>query len=109
MARIEPFAQWINESEEADYSGLSMEELKQLRETGLLHGDGFDMYTLAVNKFMDDPEVNTAINTLRKKFDLYTDVIFPYEDYSDTWEQLQEQISEERVGEIGWFEYLMMA
>lgn len=104
MSKIEPFAQWINESE---YTDLSMEELKQLRETGLLGGDGFDMYQLAVEKFMDDPEVNNAINTLRKKFDLYTEVIFPYDEYADTWEQIQQEADDQGIGSLGWFEYMM--
>jgi hypothetical protein len=105
MSRIEPFAQWINEN--TDYSDLSLEELKQLRENGLLDGDGFEMYQLAVEKFLTDQEVSAAIDTIRKKFDLYAEAIFPYDEYSDTWEQIQNEANENGPGELGWFEYLM--
>lgn len=105
MSRIEPFAQWINES--ADYSDLSLEELKQLRENGLLEGDGFEMYQLAVEKFLTDQEVSAAIDTLRKKFDLYTEAIFPYDDFPEEWEQIQQEANDNGPGELGWFEYLM--
>ena len=105
MSRIEPFAQWINES--ADYSDLSLEELKQLRENGLLDGDGFEMYQLAVEKFLTDQEVSAAIDTLRKKFDLYTEAIFPRDEFADTWEQILDEAEEQGIGSLGWFEYLM--
>jgi hypothetical protein len=105
MARIEPFAEWLTESE--DFSNLSLEELTKLRESGLLDGDGFEMYQLAVEKFLTDQEVSAAIDTLRKKFDLYTEAIFPYDDFSEEWEQIQNEADDNGPGELGWFEYLM--
>ena len=104
MARIEPFAQWLNES--TDYNNLSLEELTKLRESGLLD-DGFEMYELAVDKFVSDPEVVAATETLRKKFYLYTEALFPEEEFSDTWNQIREEANDNGAGELGWFEYLM--
>ena len=103
MSKIEPFAEWLNENEDH-----SLEDLKQMRELGMLDGDGFDMYRTVVDKFMSDPEVNAAIDTLRKKFDLYTEALFPYDEYSDTWDEIRQQADDNAVGELGWFEYLMM-
>jgi hypothetical protein len=106
MARIEPFAEWLTESE--DFSNLSLEELTKLRESGLLDdADGFEMYQLAVDKFGSDPDVIAATETLRKKFDLYTEAIFPYDDFSEEWEQIQNEADDNGPGELGWFEYLM--
>ena len=104
MSKIEPFSEWINESE---YTDLSLEEIQQLREAGMLDGDGFEMYQLAVEKFMDDPEVRSAIDTLRKKFDIYAEAIFPNDEYSQEWNQILEEAQDQGIGELGWFEFLM--
>lgn len=106
MARIEPFAQWINEEEE-DYSSLSMEELGRLRELGLLQGDEYDMYKLAVDKFLSDPQVEKAVSTLRAKFAEYSEALFPYEDYESAWDSIRNEAEEQGIGSLGWFEYLM--
>ena len=105
MARIEPFAQWINEEE--DYSSLSMEELGRLRELGLLQGDDYDMYKLAVDKFLEDPQVEKAVATLRAKFSEYSEALFPYEEYESAWDSIRNEAEEQGIGSLGWFEYLM--
>lgn len=104
MSKIEPFAEWINENEDQ-----SLEDLKRMRELGTLGEDGHDLYRLCYEKFDEDPAVVAAKDTLRKKFDEYTEALFPYNEYSDTWEEVQNEIGEERVGDVGWFEYLMVS
>lgn len=105
MARIEPFAQWLNEEE--DYSSLSMEELGKLRELGLLQGDDYDMYRLAVDKFLADPQVEKAVSTLRAKFEEYSGLLFPYEEYESAWDSIRQEAEEQGISSLGWFEYLM--
>lgn len=109
MSRIEPFAEWIHESDNSDLKGASLAELKRLREAGLLHGDGDAMYQLAIDKFMEDPEVNAAIDTLKSKFAEITGAIFPYDEYEREWENIQQQVGDDGIAEVGWFEYLMFA
>jgi len=102
MSKIEPFSEWINEKEE-----YSLADLKQMRELGLLTGDSFDLYRLSVDKFLSDPEVDAAIKTLQSKFDMYTELIFPYEENTEAWEQIRSSAEEYGIGELGWFEFLM--
>lgn len=103
-----PFAEWVSEEESQtpNPSTLSFEEIKKLKEIGLLQLEAREAYSLAYTKFLEDPKVNELIQGLKDRFSEYTNVIFPYDDYEWAWHEI---ISEEadRTKNAGWFEYLM--
>lgn len=110
MSKLKPFQQFVNENDYSDLSKYSLAEIRKLRELGLIEADPVDMLFNTMNLYMEDPAVQTAIETLKQKFDEYTESMFPYEgDNIRVWNSTVEDLnSEQSLDEIGWFEYLMV-
>jgi hypothetical protein len=106
MKNLKAFNQFINED-------LTKDDKARLRELGLTNYSAplEERYTELVEEWMDDPEVSTAINTLKAKFDeLFAQHIDVNSDEdSNEINRIREHIYESYgIDDIGWFEYVFL-
>jgi hypothetical protein len=104
MKNLKAFNQFINED-------LTKDDKARLRELGLYSAPFEERYKELMEEWMDDPEVSTAINTLKAKFDeLFAQQIDVNSDEdSNEIDRIREHIYESYgIDDIGWFEYVFL-
>ena len=103
--KAQNFKQFINENEE-DSSKIE----DRLRDLGLAPKKEFDeRWYEMVDAWGSDPEINAAIDLLKRKTDSYLEKYIEFDDPEDEQEfgQRQEWIMEQGIDDLGWLEYII--
>jgi len=106
MKNLKALNQFINED-------LTKDDKDQLRKLGLTNYSApfEERYQELMEEWMDDPEVSTAINTLKAKFDeLFAQQIDANSDEDANKVNQMKELMYESYGidDIGWFEYVFL-
>lgn len=105
--KAQKFNQFISE---ADDNQNKIED--RLRDLGLAPKKEFDeRWHEMVEAWGSDPEINAAIDLLKKKTDVYLEKYIDFSDPEDEEEfgRVQEWTMEQGIDDIGWFEYIIAA
>lgn len=107
MSKIEPFNDWLNESEEHNEENSTADkfsELIRMRQLGIDDMDFTSFYYEVVNAFSADPAVSAAMQTLNSKFAEYQGYLAQEDEHEI--EEIRRQMGDMRPDEIGYWEFL---
>jgi hypothetical protein len=99
----------MNESEEHPDRERNIERLRGL---GLAPKKEFEeRFEEMMDDWVSDPEINSAIDTLKTKTNAIIDKYIDFNDDEDQqlWDQQGEWLNELSVDDLGWFEYMVAA